>query len=229
MFSARPKTDAADDGVDPAEFQRYFMQHGRFTAGTATRYAASLLTGEARHQALAPGFPLGMRFHSAPVVRLADARPMHLGHVGRADGRWRLYAFADGADPADPASALQELCEALASPGRSPILRYTPKGADPDHVIDLRAVLQQPHRDLSLGAMPAVLRPAKGRYGLIDYEKVFCPDVSGAGDIFEMRGIDRAQGCMVLVRPDQYVAQVLPLTDVDALSAYFDRFMRAPV
>jgi phenol 2-monooxygenase len=40
-----------------------------------------------------------------------------------------------------------------------------------------------------------------------------------------MRGIDRKAGCMIVVRPDQYVAQVLPLNDFAALSAYFGGFM----
>src|SRR4051812_37691937 len=82
MFSAPPAEDGDDDpqGVDPAEFQRYFVQQGRFTAGVATRYASSIITAEPTHQDLAAGFQVGMRFHSAPVVRLADARPLQLGH-----------------------------------------------------------------------------------------------------------------------------------------------------
>ncbi len=40
-----------------------------------------------------------------------------------------------------------------------------------------------------------------------------------------MRGIDREQGCMVIVRPDQYVAHVLPLDGQAELSAFFDGFM----
>ena len=44
-------------------------------------------------------------------------------------------------------------------------------------------------------------------------------------DVFTMRGIDRKVGCMVVVRPDQYVATVLPLDDFAALAAYFDGFM----
>lgn len=39
-----------------------------------------------------------MRFHSAPVIHLGDAKPMHLGHVMKADGRWRLIAFAAQGD-----------------------------------------------------------------------------------------------------------------------------------
>ena len=58
-----------------------------------------MITAEAMFQHLAAGFPVGMRFHSAPVVRLADAKPVQLGHAARADGAWRLYVFADRNDP----------------------------------------------------------------------------------------------------------------------------------
>jgi hypothetical protein len=53
--------------------------------------------------------------------------------------------------------------------------------------------------------------PRKGKFGLIDYEKMFCPDPK-ADDIFDLRGVIRETGCMVVVRPDQYVAHVLPST-----------------
>ena len=62
-----------------------------------------MITAEPMFQHLAEGFPVGMRFHSAPVVRLADAKPVHLGHVARADGAWRLYVFADRNDPTSEA------------------------------------------------------------------------------------------------------------------------------
>jgi 2-polyprenyl-6-methoxyphenol hydroxylase-like FAD-dependent oxidoreductase len=225
MFSAPPKTSEHDDGVDPTEFQRYFQQHLRFTAGTATTYSPSLLTGRGTHQHLAKGFEIGTRFHSAPVVRLADAKPMHLGHVAEADGRWRLYAFADDAAPSETDSRLRALCEFLASDPRSPTLRYSSDDSDIDAVLDVRAVVQQGHRSLAIGDVPELLRPAKGRYGLVDFEKVFCPDLKSGHDIFNMRGIDRSSGAMVLVRPDQHVADVLPLDGYDALGDFFSGFM----
>jgi phenol 2-monooxygenase (NADPH) len=216
----RPEAEDADgDGVDPEKFERYFVAQGRFTAGVATRYARSMITAEPSFQDLAEGFPVGMRFHSAPVVRLADAKPVHLGHVGRADGAWRLYVFADRTNPTAAGSAIRELCDFLGSDG-SPITRCTPAGADPDSVIDVRAVFQQGHRELAVDRMPALLLPRKGRFGLIDYEKMFCPDPD-AGDIFDLRGVNRETGCMVVVRPDQYVAHVLPLDGHDALAEFF--------
>jgi phenol 2-monooxygenase len=102
---------------------------------------------------------------------------------------------------------------------------YTPPGADRDAVIDVRAVFQQSHRALAIEAMPSFLLPRKGRYGLIDYEKLFCADVKGKQDIFDIRGIERLRGCMVIVRPDQYVAHVLPIDAHLELATFFDAFM----
>jgi phenol 2-monooxygenase len=213
-----PESSSAG-GVDPAELQAYFVRSLRYTAGVATRYAPSSLTGAASHQRLAVGFTIGMRFHSAPVLRLADAKPLHLGHVARADGRWRLYAFADAAPPREPASRLRALCEHLAHSVESPVRRYTPAGADLDSVFDVRAVFQQHHRDLAVADLPALLVPRKGRYGLVDYEKAFTPDPRC--DVFDLRGIARDEGALVVVRPDQYVSHVLPLDAYTELAAYF--------
>lgn len=227
MFSAPPKDpdDPDSEGVDPAEFQRYFMQQARFTAGTATCYKPSLITGEPLWQHLAPGFVIGMRFHSAPVIRLADAKPVHLGHAVKADGRWRVFLFAGREDRGTSPSRVRELCAFLSDSPRSPLRQYTPAGQDIDSVIDVRAIFQQGHRELAVEAMPALLVPRKGRYGLRDYEKVFCPDLKSGNDIFAMRGIDRQKGCIVVVRPDQYVAHILPLEAHEELAKFFARFM----
>jgi phenol 2-monooxygenase len=212
-------------GGDPAKTQDYFVRHGRYTAGTATQYTPSLLTGALRHQPLAEGLVIGKRFHSAQVVRVSDAKPIELGHVIRADGRFRIFAFAGTGDPTAPDSAIRKLCAFLTEDPNSPVLKYTLPGEDIDAVIDVRAVFQQAHRDLAIEKMPALLLPNKGRLGLRDYEKMFCPDFKRGHDIFAMRGIDRTSGCMVVVRPDQYVAQVLPLDGYKALADYFDGFM----
>jgi phenol 2-monooxygenase len=213
------------EGVSPEKIQSYFVEHGRYTAGTTTRYRASIITGEPKHQDLATGLSIGMRFPSAPVIRLADAKAVQLGHVVKADRRWRLFAFGDRAEPVGPPSRMRALCEFLAGSPESPVRRYTPAGADIDAVIDVRAVFQQAHRTLDLNAMPAFLLPAKGRYGLRDYEKMFCADPRSGRDIFAMRGIDRDRGCIAIVRPDQYVAHILPLDAFGELSAFFDAFM----
>lgn len=216
---------ASSKGFDASETQRYFVRHGRYTAGTAAHYRPSILTGEATYQHLAAGLAIGMRFHSAPVIRVADAKPVHLGHAVKADGRWRIFAFAGAQDPAASNSGIRALCDFLADASESPVRTYTPTGEDIDAVFDVRAVFQQGHHELAIEAMPSFLLPRKGRYGLCDYEKMFCADLKSGNDIFTMRGIDRKQGCMVVVRPDQYVAHVLPLDGYKELAAFFDGFM----
>jgi phenol 2-monooxygenase len=225
MIASSKAAHEKGQAFDPAETAKYFIKSGRYTAGTATRYSPSLLTGEPTFQNLAQGLLIGTRFHSAPVIRLADGKPMQLGHVARADGRWHLYAFAGAEDPASPNSRIRDLCRFLAEDPESPVKKYALQGEDIDAVIDVRAIFQQGHHDLALETLPPFLLPPKGRYGLTDYEKMFCPDLKSGHDIFTMRGIDREQGCVVVVRPDQYIAHVLPVDGYAQLTAYFDGFM----
>jgi 3-hydroxybenzoate 4-monooxygenase len=230
MISDRPKQAGAASGgkgggVDPKEFQKYFQQHGRFTAGMGTQYRPSIICGESTHQHLATGFTIGTRFHSAPVVRITDAKPLQLGHVGKADGRWRLYAFAGALDAVDATVGVRALCEFLETSPQSPVRQFTRRGHDVDAVFDVRAIFPQSHAELAVDTMPELLRPTKGRHGLRDYEKVFSPDLKNGPDIFDLRGIDRAQGALVVVRPDQYIAHVLPLHAHQELADFFAGFM----
>ena len=223
VVGARDEDDSPDGLPRVA---RAFVDNLPFTCGLTIQYEPGALTGAASYQSLATGFDIGKRFHSAPVVRLADARPMHLGHVIDADARFRLFVFAPANDAGGPGGAVAGLCDWLEHDPASPLRRHTAPGEDIDAVIDTRAVFQQHFRALDFAAMPTLLRPSVGRYGLCDYEKVFCADTKQGEDIFDARGIDRAAGCMVIVRPDQYVGHVLPLSARDALAAYFGGILR---
>ena len=231
MFSAPPKVanDTDAKGIDPAEFQRYFIKQGRFTAGTATRYTPSIICGDATWQQRATGLIIGMRFHSAPVIRLADAKPVHLGHTLKADGRWRAFLFGSDDDTGTSTSGIAAMCRYLTEDASSPLCKYTPPTHDIDSVIDVRAIFQHHHRALAIEQMPELLLPPRGRYRLRDYEKVFCSELNGGRDIYDLRGIDRRAGCVIVVRPDQYIAHVLPLEAPAELARFFDRFMNQPV
>ncbi|WP_172331987.1 FAD-dependent monooxygenase [Mangrovicoccus sp. HB161399] len=220
-----PPGESELDGSDVPRVQKQFVENLEFTGGLAVEYVPSSIVAEPVHQALATGIGIGRRFHSAPVVRVSDAMQMQLGHAAEADGRWRIYAFAGKDDGAAPGSAIHRLAAWLESDPASPVVKYTRRDEDIDGLIDLRAVFQQTFDQLAYEQMPALLKPVKGRLGLQDYEKVFCTDHKGLGDIFDMRGIDRGQGCMVVVRPDQYIANILPLDGFAELAAFFDGFL----
>ncbi|MCE7482164.1 FAD-dependent monooxygenase [Microbacterium profundi] len=219
-FIAQPALDPEHPergGVSPADMQAEFARQGRYTAGLATTYTPSTLTGSPEHQQLATGFEIGTRFHSAPVRRVADARRMQLGHSHTADGRWRIYAFADSSG-----AALRDLATWLAEDAGSPVRTFTAADADIDSVIDVHGIFRGSHHEIDITALPSILLPKSGPLGLQDWEKAWATD--DADDIFALRGI-ADEGAVIVVRPDQYVAQVLPLTARDELRDFFGGFL----
>jgi phenol 2-monooxygenase (NADPH) len=212
LMATRP-----EDMEDPSELERFYVSTAEFPAGFMTQYTPSSIIGISAHQALATGFPIGKRFKSAVVRRVCDANDIHLGHLAAADGRWRIYVFADAAR-AGETSAISRLADWIAGDPHSPVVVSTPDGADVDVRFDVKVIYQQDHTGVDIEAVPQAFRPMKKPFGLVDYNNVFAVDPEQ--DIFELRGIDRG-GAIVVVRPDQYVANVLPLAATDDLAAFF--------
>ncbi|NRA71616.1 MAG: FAD-dependent monooxygenase [Gammaproteobacteria bacterium] len=213
--------DAPEDKTNTADIEKFMARQNGFVAGTAIEYYPSYICTGQENQYLASGFKIGQRFHSAEAIRVADGDRQHLGHLNKADGRWRIFIFGNKQNPVESSSESYKLVQFLANSEFSPVQKYTEYLADIDSVIDIYAVFQQ--QDLSIEDMPDFLWPAKGKYGLRDYEKVF--HAEKGNDIFELRNIDRSNGCMVVVRPDQHIANILPLNAYDELTQFFDEFM----
>lgn len=199
---------------DPNELATYYLATAEFPSGFMTQYTSSMITGTAAHQALAPGYPLGKRFKSAEVVRVGDGNAVHLGHHAKADGRWRVYAFGDRTGEALAAWAEQA----------APLFaRFTPTDADVDAIFDVKAVYQQPFEEVEVTSAPELFQPKTGPLGLTDWEKVYAagPSKWTETDIFAARELSR-DGVVVVVRPDQYVAAILPLDDTAELSEFLE-------
>jgi phenol 2-monooxygenase len=213
-----------DEISDPQDLATYYLATAEFPSGFMTQYDSAGVVADVAHQALAPGFPIGKRFKSVEVVRVCDGNVVHLGHHAKADGRWRVYAFADSAPEGGP-SALEAWATWMAS-AESPIVRHTPDGADIDAVFDVKVVYQQPFEEIDITQVPRLFLPQTGPLGLTDWEKVYTagPSAWTGADIFAERELSRG-GVVVVVRPDQYVAAVLPLTATDELSAFFAEFL----
>lgn len=201
----------------PDEVADFYVRTAEFPAGFMTEYEPSIVTSAEVQQQLATGFTLGKRFKSVNTVRVADAVPVHIGHHHRADGRFRIYAFADAGR-----TALNAWAEWMLSDAASPIARFTPTGVDIDTVFDVKAVYQQPHHDVAIETVPKVFLPASGPYGLPDYEKIYAA-IEG-DDIFDQRGVSR-DGAIVVVRPDHYVSHILPLSAREELTDFFGQFL----
>jgi phenol 2-monooxygenase len=213
LMATRP-----EDLKDPEELERFYVSTAEFPAGFMTEYAASSIVGTPEHQSLATGFPIGKRFKSAVVRRVCDGNDIHLAHEAAADGRWRIYVFADAAPAGDETSPTSRLAEWLARSTASPVVAFTPKDSDRDAWFDVKVVYQQGHEGVDINSVASAFKPLKQPFELIDYNNVFATDQGS--DIFDTRGIARS-GAIVVVRPDQYVAHVLPLDATDALAAFF--------
>jgi hypothetical protein len=79
-------------------------------------------------------------------------------------------------------------------------------------------VIYQQDNSIDISSVPEVFKPQVGPFKLTDYEKVYGADPKA--DIFELRGLNRS-GVVVVVRPDHYVANALPLTATAELGAIF--------
>jgi phenol 2-monooxygenase len=215
---ARP----VDKWDDPQDLARWYEKTIEFPMGFMTQYPANQIVASSEHQHLAKGFPIGKRFKSTEVIRRADNRWRHLGHLHEADGRWRVYVFADAAAPATTGTLTAEFAQWWQDDAASPRVTYTPLGGDTDAIFDTKVIYQQDYTEVEPVAVPAVFKPIKTPLGLIDVNQIFA---SGHGrDIFRDRDIDKA-GAIVVVRPDHYVAGIFPLQARDELKAFFAQHM----
>ncbi|PRQ12229.1 phenol 2-monooxygenase [Corynebacterium sp. 13CS0277] len=210
-----------EDFEDPSFLEDFYVKTAEFPAGFMTCYAPSLITADAAHQDLAAGYPIGKRFRSFPVDRVCDANTKELGHLHRADGRWRIYVFADGTHPA-AAPRTEAWAQWWSTDPASP-QHLTPADGDEDALFDVKVIYQGDHTDVSHPEIPAAFRPLVGPHRLVNYNKAFgarttCRQL-GERDIFDARGISRT-GAVVVVRPDQYVAGVFPLEQPAALGEF---------
>lgn len=201
--------------------KEHFIGGGRFTAGLTVKYQESILTAKPTYQSLANGFIIGDRLHSAPVLRLADAKKIEILESIKIDTKYRVYIFNDRTNPNSQDSSIYKLCEYLEKDGNSPIVKHTKSGDDIDSVISVYGIFQQNHQELEFEQIHSLLKPSVGLYGLKDYEKAFCPDYKNGENIYNLREIDKDEGCIVIIRPDQHIANILPLDAYEQLEECF--------
>jgi phenol 2-monooxygenase len=215
---ARP----VEEWDDPQDLARWYEKTIEFPMGFMTQYPKNQIVAGLEHQHLATGFPIGKRFKSTEVMRRADNRWRHLGHLHEADGRWRVYVFADGAAPANSGTPTADFAQWWLNDAESPRVKYTPHNSDTDAIFDTKVIYQQDYTQVEPGDVPAVFKPIKTPFGLVDVNQIFA---SGHGrDIFRDREIHQ-DGAIVIVRPDQYVAGIFPLSARDELKTFFAQHM----
>ncbi|KAH8882508.1 phenol hydroxylase [Thozetella sp. PMI_491] len=238
LFSGRPAKDVMDaEGVSMEEFKDAFLKGNLFASGLIVNYGPSPVVAKegtgaeaaAPKQSLATGLPVGMRFNSFKVLNQACARPWHFQERLKADGRFRVVLFAGNVlDPAQKAR-VDAFCAKLDAPEsflhRSGGTLPHKDGERTHRAVEVLTIHSAKRVETELlRDFPAVLHPFNSHTGW-DYNKVFVDDESyheGYGDAYKNYGVDRERGCVVAVRPDQYVSWVGELEDFDDLQKYFE-------
>ncbi|KAK4661051.1 hypothetical protein QC762_124420 [Podospora pseudocomata] len=240
------------EGVSMAEFKDAFLKGNLFASGLSVDYGPSSLVvksgdpGElgdrsvrSRNlegvrritveefevkQSLAKGLPVGMRFNSFKVLNQACARPWHFQERLKADGRFRIVLFAGDILDQAQKQRVEVFCDKLSS-SNGFMRRATPEGAKIDSVIEVLTIHSAKRTETELlRDFPDILHPFDPHTGW-DYNKVFVDDESyheGFGNAYKNYGVDKEKGCVVAVRPDQYVGWVGELEDFEQLQEYFE-------
>jgi len=251
LFSGRPAKDVMDaEGVSMDEFKDAFLKGNMFASGLSVDYGPSSLVAKPGHSAekehgssattsaanqmtpqdfqrkrkLATGLPVGMRFNSFKVVNQADGRPWHFQERLKADGRFRVILFAGEVLEATQSVRVETFCQKL-DDGKSFLHAVTPPGAAIDSVIEVLTIHSSKRTETELlRDFPDILHPFNKHTGW-DYDKVYVDDETyheGFGDAYVNYGVDKQRGCVVIVRPDQYVGWVGDLEEFDKLQQYFE-------
>ncbi|KAF4988771.1 hypothetical protein FGRMN_9565 [Fusarium graminum] len=237
LFSGRPANHIIDEGgISMEEFKEAFEKGNLFASGIAVDYGKSSIvakpcvddSGLADHkkQSLAPEIRLGMRMPSVKVLSQADARPWHLQELLRSNGTWRVILFPGNIESERQRKRMVTFCDKL-SDTSSFLKRFTPSTARYDSVIEVLTVHASKRQDHDIFDFPEVLRPYDEVDGW-DYNKIFVDDSSyheGYGQLYKTWGISLDEGCVVILRPDQYVSFVGVMDDYGSLDAFFSGFI----
>jgi phenol 2-monooxygenase len=173
---------------------------------------------------LAQHVNLGARLPSEIVICQSDARPWHLQEQLLSTGQWRLVVF--GGDIASKAqmTRLEHLSENLSQPWS--LISRLNRGTQESLVGTIGIYLvHTASKSFEWMDAPAIFRPFDPAKGY-DYTKVFVDcqgDWQVSGNAYQRYGIG-PQGCMILLRPDQHVAFIGDLEDMDQLDAFFHEF-----
>ncbi|OCL11154.1 hypothetical protein AOQ84DRAFT_199228 [Glonium stellatum] len=250
LFSGRPAKDVMDEsGVSMAEFKEAFVKGNMFASGLSVDYGASMLvakqgssaeqgdgtdvstahnslTGKqvVGKQELSTNIKLGMRMPSFKVLNQSDARPWHLQELLKSDSRFRIILFAGNVTSATQKTRIKNFCVKLDAQG-SFLRRFTPASCPIDSVIEILTLHSAKRCDVEiLRDFPELLHPFDKQVGW-DYNKIYVDDESyheGDNHAYENYGVDKERGCVVVLRPDQYVGYIGDFEDVEDLETYFD-------
>jgi phenol 2-monooxygenase len=241
IIKDRAMSDFYCDGPS-ANSKRYkdFREDFRdFVSGVAVTYNPGILTtaadtandsshGEDAQQIYSKSFfasnlTLGQRIPSYLVTNHFTAEISHLHTTLKSTGQWRILLFPGDLSNPHRFQQLHNLATRLEAPS-SFIHTCTPASSPIDSVIEVMTIHISDRNELDALSLPDILHPWSDSKGH-NYWSIFARDNDCGDDIYKAFGIDEAVGCSIVVRPDQHVAYIGDLWDLDSVGKYFENFL----
>lgn len=223
-----------------SEFRENFRD---FVSGVAVQYSPSTLTTAAispndlpndkeskqydqrvhSKPSLASNLTLGQRIPSYFVTNHFTAEVVHLHTALKSTGQWRILLFAGNLDKARQFSKFHNLGTCLEAPS-SFIHTCTPNSAPIDSIIEVLTIHTSDRNTVDAVILPDIFHPWRKGKGH-QYWRMFARDNDAGDDIYKAFGIDQEVGCAVVVRPDQHVAYIGELSDLESIGRYFESIL----
>lgn len=245
MVKDRAMSDFYCNGpsANSARYQEFREDFRDFVSGVAVQYSPSILTTAAdttndlpdsktsqrydqrvrSTSSFASNLTLGQRIPSYFVTNHFTAEVCHLHTALKSTGHWRILLFPGNLDTSKQFSNFHDLGTRLEGP-TSFIHTCTPSSASIDSIIEVLTVHTSDRLDVDAFILPDIFHPwRKGRGH--QYWRMFARDNDAGDDVYEAFGIDKEVGCAVVVRPDQHVAYVGGLWDLESLGNFFENIL----
>ncbi|GFZ46541.1 hypothetical protein JCM24511_04788 [Saitozyma sp. JCM 24511] len=225
-FSKMMASDV-EGAVSSEEFAEGFAKSGKFTTGVSAVYDDSILTADTTGT-VQTAFVNGMRFPSAQVVRFCDSVTMQLSRALPSDGKWRIIVFGGRLDNLKKVNEIGAYLES----DTGPLKPYRRHGECIDAFIEPVLVMYGDRTKFEFKNVNEIYYPVTGEKKLAGKSDpslmIYFDDDSrhdGHGHAYEAYGVDPSQGCLVIVRPDQYISAILSMDDHSMISEFFKRFL----
>jgi phenol 2-monooxygenase len=218
------------------EFREDFRD---FVSGVAVTYRPSILTTAAdtgnnscpckdaqqicSTPSLASNLTLGQPIPSYLVTNHFTAEVSHFHTALKSTGHWRILLFTGDLSNPHWFQKLHDLGTHLEAPS-SFIHTCTPASSPIDSVIEVLTIHTSDRNDIDVLSLPNIFHPwseSKGHH----YWRIFARDNDGGDDIHKAFGIDKDVGCLLVVRPDQHVAYIGDLWDLESIGRFFENIL----
>ncbi|GAQ47451.1 hypothetical protein AtubIFM54640_003930 [Aspergillus tubingensis] len=223
LVKAYEQDTSVTEGVE-----RVRGQYIDFMTGTGVTYGSNnLIARKKTDTSVATNIKIGMRLSSYPVVGQADGISMHLVSRLTSNGAWRLLVFPGDLRESRNQSRLAKFASQFNEQPHLPCLHKDLKSTRCCPLLETIMVHSSPRTSVNLLDLPDIFHPFDETWGW-DYSRVFADDGSSGeacGHAYARYGIRGETGCLVLCRPDQHVAWLGSLGEVEALDQYFGQFV----